>query len=309
MDTSHTPESDRELDRLSASATYAALLVEMLLEKGVMLDELLSGTQIPLDTLKSLDGRLSARQYRDLIDNAVRLYPDPALGFKFGFQLKLSTHGFLGFAAMSAATLGEALEEDIADQLHAELVAELGREALDLALEAGELLLDGEHVLHVLRPGHELLQAIPQHPGVGEAGREIGVLLGDVGGGDRAVLLPPQRRQRLQHLVQARRGDPGLDLHRVVAGGRVLDQPPGAGDDALGLGARLLGRGHHQLEVGRAGDHARVGCVRRAGDRLRHAPLAGLHGDHGPARTGATGKGEEQGRQGHDAKGGLQGPE
>ena len=104
------PESDRELDKLSANAIYAALLVEMLVEQGIPLAELLAGTQISVDTLRSLEARLSARQYRALIENAVRLCPDPALGFKFGFQLKLSTHGFLGFAAMSAATLGEALE-------------------------------------------------------------------------------------------------------------------------------------------------------------------------------------------------------
>lgn len=109
MDSLPQHESDRELDKLSANATYAALLVEMLVEKGILLAELLAGTDIPLHTLKSLDGRLSARQYRALIENALRLYPDPALGFKFGFQLKLSTHGFLGFAAMSAGTLEEAL--------------------------------------------------------------------------------------------------------------------------------------------------------------------------------------------------------
>ncbi|MAR92573.1 MAG: AraC family transcriptional regulator [Pseudomonadota bacterium] len=99
-----------ELDRLSANALYAALLVEMLVQRGVILAELLAGTGISLEALKSLEQRLSARQYQALIENALRLDPDPALGFKFGFQLKLSTHGFLGFAAMSAATLGEALE-------------------------------------------------------------------------------------------------------------------------------------------------------------------------------------------------------
>ncbi|AUM13709.1 AraC family transcriptional regulator [Ketobacter alkanivorans] len=108
--TGNDKELDIELDKLSANAVYAALLVEMLVEKGVLLAELLAGTDIRLETLKSLEGRLTARQYQALINNALRLSPDPALGFKFGFQLKLSTHGFLGFAAMSAATLGEALQ-------------------------------------------------------------------------------------------------------------------------------------------------------------------------------------------------------
>ena len=104
------PEPDRELDRLSANAVYAALLVEMLVNQGHPLAEVLAGTGIELESLKSAEARLTARQYKALIENALQLSADPALGFKFGFQLKLSTHGFLGFAAMSAATLGEALE-------------------------------------------------------------------------------------------------------------------------------------------------------------------------------------------------------
>lgn len=103
-----SPQSN--LDRLSASATYAALLVEMLVRQGVMQAELLAGTDIEVATLKSVDGRISARQFSQLIQNACMLSNDPALGFKFGLQLRVSTHGFLGFAAMSAATLGEALE-------------------------------------------------------------------------------------------------------------------------------------------------------------------------------------------------------
>ena len=102
--------SETELDHLSASATYAALLVEMLVKSGIPPAELLAGTEVELTTLKSPDGRLSAAQYKALIENAQLLSRDPALAFKFGFQLKLSTHGFLGFAAMSASTLGEALE-------------------------------------------------------------------------------------------------------------------------------------------------------------------------------------------------------
>lgn len=102
------PQSD--WDRLSASATYGALLVELLVGRGVLLAELLAGTEIDVNTLKSLDGRISARQFSNLILNARRLSGDAALGFQFGVQLKLSSHGFLGFAAMSASTLGEALE-------------------------------------------------------------------------------------------------------------------------------------------------------------------------------------------------------
>lgn len=109
MEESSSTDREAALDRLSANATYAALLVEMLVDQGILLAELLAATNINLDTLNSLDGRLSARQYQALINNALRLSSDPALGFKFGYQLRVSTHGFLGFAAMSAQTLGDAL--------------------------------------------------------------------------------------------------------------------------------------------------------------------------------------------------------
>lgn len=98
------------LDRSGAHVIYAALLTDLLAERGIGVDALLHNTGIAPADLKSIDGRLSTRQYIALIRNARRLANDPALAFAFGLHLKLSTHGFLGFAAMSASTLGEALE-------------------------------------------------------------------------------------------------------------------------------------------------------------------------------------------------------
>ena len=98
------------LDHCGAHVIYASLLADLLAERGVTAQALLQDTGIEPARLKAIEGRLSARQYMLLIRNARRLGNDPALGFHFGLQLKLSTHGFLGFAAMSASTLGEALE-------------------------------------------------------------------------------------------------------------------------------------------------------------------------------------------------------
>lgn len=98
------------LDHFSAHVIYASLLADLLAEQGIATATLLAGTGIEPGELKSLEGRLNGRQFVTLIRNARQLANDPALAFKFGLQLKLSTHGFLGFAAMSASTLGEALE-------------------------------------------------------------------------------------------------------------------------------------------------------------------------------------------------------
>lgn len=148
-------DSDRELDKLSANAVYAALLVEMLVGQKIPLGELLAGTGIDLKVLKSLDARISGRQFKALIENALRLSDDPALGFKFGFQLKLSTHGFLGFAAMSAATLGEALE----------LAVKYCRTrfdffALDLFQRGDDVVLQVDELLDLGRAGAFLLESV-----------------------------------------------------------------------------------------------------------------------------------------------------
>lgn len=98
------------LDHCSAHVIYAAMLADLLAEQGIAQADLLVDTGITPGDLRALEGRLSARQFIALIRNARQLSGDPALAFRFGLQLKLSTHGFLGFAAMSASTLGEALE-------------------------------------------------------------------------------------------------------------------------------------------------------------------------------------------------------
>lgn len=98
------------LDQCSVHVIYAALLADLLAEQGIGQAALLADTGIDAAELRTLDGRLSARQFIALIRNARQLSQDPMLAFRFGLQLKLSTHGFLGFAAMSASTLGEALE-------------------------------------------------------------------------------------------------------------------------------------------------------------------------------------------------------
>ena len=98
------------LDHSGAHIIYAAILTDLLQQQGIAPDAVLAGTGVEAERLKQIDGHISARQYLQLIRNARRLSQDPALAFKFGLQLKLSTHGFLGFAAMSASTLGEALE-------------------------------------------------------------------------------------------------------------------------------------------------------------------------------------------------------
>jgi len=46
----------------------------------------------------------------ELVERARALTGEPGLGIYFGLRMQAASHGYLGFAAMTAATLGEALE-------------------------------------------------------------------------------------------------------------------------------------------------------------------------------------------------------
>jgi AraC-like DNA-binding protein len=72
-------------------------------------DDVLQGTGTSLESLRDPTTRLTFRVYEMLVERARRLTSEPGLAFVLGFEMRLSWHGFLGFAAMTAGTLGEAL--------------------------------------------------------------------------------------------------------------------------------------------------------------------------------------------------------
>lgn len=98
-------------DEYSVSAEYAPLLVSLVERYGVSEQEFMSG----LNSLDSVDWRNPATRiplhmYEHAILRAMELTKAPWLGWEFGPLLNLSSHGFLGYAAMSSETLRDALE-------------------------------------------------------------------------------------------------------------------------------------------------------------------------------------------------------
>jgi AraC-like DNA-binding protein len=71
---------------------------------------LLDGTELTLESLKDPGTRLPLSACASLVERARALTRQPALAFSMGMQMRLSWHGFLGFAAMTASTVREALE-------------------------------------------------------------------------------------------------------------------------------------------------------------------------------------------------------
>lgn len=88
--------------------SYLGLLVNLVAQWGVSRDELLEGSDISEAKLTDPEAKVSPLQNRRLVRKAIELTGEPGLGFHLGLQLKLSAHGFLGFAVMTSATLREA---------------------------------------------------------------------------------------------------------------------------------------------------------------------------------------------------------
>lgn len=96
-------------EEYSVSIEYAPLLVAMLERYGVSKEQLLAGAAEP-PNLRDPGARLPLQDFVDIVRRAIKLSGAPWLGWDFGATLTLSSHGFLGYAAMSSETLRDAVE-------------------------------------------------------------------------------------------------------------------------------------------------------------------------------------------------------
>lgn len=98
-----------DLHHPAIPVSYARHLVELCKRWHVAPEELIADTALARLEPTVLDARLSPLEFNMLVARALRLTGEPALGYHFGLQVKLSAHGFLGYAVMTSATLREAL--------------------------------------------------------------------------------------------------------------------------------------------------------------------------------------------------------
>lgn len=99
-----------ERDEPSVPLVHALHLVELARRRGVTSSELLRGTGLVEAELSDPGGRLGVSSLVRLVERARSLTREPALGIYFGLRMQAASHGYLGFAAMTASTLGEALD-------------------------------------------------------------------------------------------------------------------------------------------------------------------------------------------------------
>lgn len=97
-------------------ASYGLLLTEVVQRLGVPAEQYMAEMQpvleqrgIALHDLAEPSTRLPIDILPQGIATAIRLSDEPGLAFHVGMQMKLSSHGFVGFAAMTAGTVGEAI--------------------------------------------------------------------------------------------------------------------------------------------------------------------------------------------------------
>ena len=69
---------------------------------------LLGPLQVDPEALAEPGRRLSLRDMERLVVRAHELGGDPALAVRFGLRMRISVHGYLGFATMTAATVRDA---------------------------------------------------------------------------------------------------------------------------------------------------------------------------------------------------------
>jgi AraC-like DNA-binding protein len=97
-------------DEAELPGAYAYELVSLCTRWGVSTEVLLEGTGLTLAALKDPATRLPLALCATVVERARQLTNEPALAFAMGLHMRLSWHGFLGFAAMTAGTVREALE-------------------------------------------------------------------------------------------------------------------------------------------------------------------------------------------------------
>lgn len=125
---------------------YAAQLVQLSGRWGIVPSALLADTEITESALEDPAARISPLSLAELITRALRLTGEPGLGYYYGLQLKLSSHGAVGLAAMASATLGGAIS--IAERFIAlrapylRLSARRSAERAELALSSGSTYPD-----------------------------------------------------------------------------------------------------------------------------------------------------------------------
>lgn len=99
-----------QLSGYTLPATQVLSLIELIKRWNVQATELLAPFGLDESALEKPEARLPTELMREILERARALTGEPGLGIYMGLQKRVSFYGFVGYAAMSASTLREALE-------------------------------------------------------------------------------------------------------------------------------------------------------------------------------------------------------
>lgn len=94
----------------SLPAVHALHIAELAARWDVAQVDLFAELGLDADALADPDARVSVRDFERLVTRARALTGEPALGLFLGLHMRVSAHGYLGFAAMTAPTARAAIE-------------------------------------------------------------------------------------------------------------------------------------------------------------------------------------------------------
>jgi AraC-like DNA-binding protein len=94
----------------SLPGAYVLYAAELLKRWHIAADVFLAGSGLDMETLADPRTRVPVPTFAALLERARTLSGEPAYGFYLGVQMRVSAHGLLGVAALSASTIREAIE-------------------------------------------------------------------------------------------------------------------------------------------------------------------------------------------------------
>lgn len=97
-------------DRRLISLQSTGLIAQCLTERGLPVEPLLAGTGIALEDLVHPARLITPAQEQQVFANAARLSGSRLTALKLGQRMRISAYGQLGFAMLSSATLGHAIQ-------------------------------------------------------------------------------------------------------------------------------------------------------------------------------------------------------
>lgn len=101
--------SSRRAEEHGIPAVHALHLADLVRRWGIAKKDLLRGI-VAEEQLGDPDAVLAVSVVKELVERARTLTGEPAIGVHLGMQMRISAHGYLGFAAMASSRLRDALE-------------------------------------------------------------------------------------------------------------------------------------------------------------------------------------------------------